>query len=171
MPGAEGARANGRAAPCKGFALAIKATQSLRAMRPGLAKARQFPEANGVEQGLLGARVAMPMATKQCMIQVAGTTYRIQAEYARHVVFRLSDDRNVGAFEHRPALRVLASDIAPAELLDVARAALRTGRLPWARADQSHERTVQRRDHAARTRRRSATRTLASLLAVLWPSA
>lgn len=70
------------------------------------------------------------MATKQCMIQVAGTTYRIQTESTRHLVFRVMDDRNVGVFEHRPALRVLESEIAPVELREVAKAALRSGRLP-----------------------------------------
>jgi hypothetical protein len=111
------------------------------------------------------------MATKQCMIQVAGTTYRIQTEPTRHLVFRLSDDRNVGAFEHRPALRVLESEIASVQLLEVAKAALRTGRLPWARADQSPQLTVQERDYAAPTRRGSAVRTLSSFLVMLWPSA
>ena len=122
-------------------------------------------------EACFGRGTAMPMTTKQCMIQVAGTTYRIEAESARHLVFRLSDDRNVGAFEHRPALRVLESEIAPVHLLEVAKAALRAGRLPWVRADQPRQQTVPERDYAAPTRRRSAARTLASLVVVLWPSA
>jgi hypothetical protein len=110
------------------------------------------------------------MANTQCMIQVAGTTYRIQAQHARYLVFRLSDDRKVGAFQHRPALRVLESAIAPVDLLEVAKAALRTGRLPWARAELSREQAAQRRDYATPMRPRSAARTWASLLVVLWPS-
>jgi len=110
------------------------------------------------------------MANKQSMILVAGTTYRIQAVCEHHEVIRISDNRKVGAFQHRPALRVLEGEIAAIDLLEVAKTALRTGRLPWARPDLSREPTGQRRD-AAPTRRRSAARTLASLLVVLWPSA
>lgn len=86
-------------------------------------------------------------------------------------MFRVSDDRNVGAFEHRPALRVLESEIASVELLEVAKAALRAGRLPWPRADQSRRESARARDYAVPTRRTSEARTLASLLLVLWPSA
>lgn len=111
------------------------------------------------------------MAKTQCMIQVAGTTYRIQAEHQRHRVFRVSDDRNIGAFRHRPALRVVESEIAPWELLEVAKAALRSGRLPWAHADLSRQRNAQRHDETEPTRRSRAAQTLASLLGVLWPSA
>jgi hypothetical protein len=77
------------------------------------------------------------MANKRGMIQVAGTTYRIQPAFEYHEVIRISDDRKVGAFQHRPALRVLEAEIAAADLLHVARAALRSGRLPWAQADLS----------------------------------
>lgn len=110
------------------------------------------------------------MANKQCMIQVAGTTYRIQAGHVRHRVFRLRDDRKVGTFQHRPSLRVLESEIAPTELLKVAQAALRMGRLPWG-TDSLRQPVAQRLDSAVPTRRRSAARTLASLLVVLWPAA
>ena len=107
------------------------------------------------------------MANKQYMIQVLGTTYRIQAEHGHHQVFRVSDDRNLGAFQHQPALRVLVSEIAPEQLLDVARAALRTARLPWAQTALSHKTIDQRADSAERMRRGSAAQTLASLLVLL----
>ena len=86
-------------------------------------------------------------------------------------MFRLSDDRSIGAFRHRPALRVLEGDVAPGELLEVAKAALRSGRLPWAHADLSQQRQTQRPDYPEPTRRSSAAQILASLLVVLWPSA
>jgi hypothetical protein len=69
------------------------------------------------------------------MIQVAGTTYRIQAGAERHLVFRISDDRMLGAFQHRAGLRVLESEDDPERLLAVAKAALRMGRLPWTRPE------------------------------------
>jgi hypothetical protein len=71
------------------------------------------------------------MATQQSMIQVSGTTYRVRSRGDLHQVFRVSDDRCLGIFEHRPVLRVLESESAPEQLLEVARAALRSARLPW----------------------------------------
>lgn len=101
------------------------------------------------------------MASKHCMIQVSGTTYRIRSELDRHQVFRVWDDRRVGVFEHRPSLRVLESTVAAEQLLEVARVALRAARLPWTNAaEQIHTNA-----------RPGNVRTLASLLVVLWPSA
>jgi hypothetical protein len=74
------------------------------------------------------------MASKHCMIQVSGTTYRIRSEPDRHHVFRITDDRRVGVFEHRPSLRVLESDVPAEQLLEIARAAVRCARLPWTNA-------------------------------------
>lgn len=71
------------------------------------------------------------MANKQCMIQVAGTTYRIQSGRERSQVFRVGDDRMVGAFRYRPTLQVLESEITAEQLIEIARAALRAARLPW----------------------------------------
>lgn len=110
------------------------------------------------------------MANKQSMIQVAGTTYRIQAGTDRHWVFRICDDRMLGAFQHRAGLRVVESEVEPERLLDVAKAALRMGRLPWTRAELRSRAAVQRADHAARARPRSTGRALTNLLMVLWPS-
>lgn len=105
------------------------------------------------------------------MIQVAGTTYRIQVASDRHVVFRIQDDRKLGAFEHQPALRILVSEVEPGQLLEVAKSALQTGRLPWNRANRAGQPSIQRPDYAAPQQRRSTARTLTSLLMVLWPSA
>lgn len=110
------------------------------------------------------------MANKQSMIQVAGTTYRIQAGTERHLVFRLSDDRMLGAFQHRAGLRVLESEVDPERLLEVANAALRMGRLPWTRSERPSRATGQRADHTPRARPRSTARALTNLLMVLWPS-
>jgi hypothetical protein len=110
------------------------------------------------------------MANKQSMIQVAGTTYRIQAGMDRHWVFRISDDRMLGAFQHRAGLRVVESEVAPESLLDVAKAALRMGRLPWTRAELPSRAAVQRADHATRARTRSTARAFRNLLMVLWPN-
>lgn len=116
------------------------------------------------------------MANKRSMLQVAGTTYRIQAETDRFLVVRIRDDRNLGAFQHQPALRILESEGDPAQLLAVARAALQTGRLPWNCAMRTRAAGVQQRDDAKRDdatslRPRSVMRTWASLLIVLWPNA
>ena len=111
------------------------------------------------------------MANKQWMIHVAGATYRIQTEMERHLVFRISDDRKLGAFQHQPALCILESEVEPARLLEVAKVAQRTGRLPWTRADLPRQPTVQRPNFAMQTRRRRTARALTSLLMVLWPSA
>jgi hypothetical protein len=110
------------------------------------------------------------MASKHSMIQVSGTTYRIRSELNRHQVFRLCDDREVGVFEHRPGLRVLASDIEREQLLEVARAALRAARLPWESAERAPRSSRSERRVTPKPRAR-ASRTWASLLVMLWPSA
>lgn len=70
------------------------------------------------------------MATHLGMIQVSGTTYRIVADSELNHVFRVRDDRRVGAFRHRPSLEINDSAIG-AELRQVALVALRAGRLEW----------------------------------------
>lgn len=77
------------------------------------------------------------MATNKGMIQVSGTTYRIASVAEQHEVIRVRDDLRVGVFEHWPLLRIVTSEISPAELMDVAKVALRTGRLPWKPASAS----------------------------------
>ena len=75
------------------------------------------------------------------MIQVSGETYRLESFARAYRVIRVADDRWIGAFTLEPALRVLESEIAHDELMQVARAALRAARLPWtgkrARAEAS----------------------------------
>ena len=111
------------------------------------------------------------MANHRSMIQIAGTTYRIQAAAQHHEVIRVRDDSRVGAFRHRPALRVVESSIDTVELLEVAKAALRAGRLPWSRTNRSGGVSPPGAGYSVSTRRGRQARTLASLLAVLWPSA
>lgn len=79
------------------------------------------------------------MANKQCMIQVAGMTYRIQSGRERSQVFRLGDDRMVGAFRYGPTLQILESEITVEQLVEIARAALRTARLPWTSSVSNHQ--------------------------------
>ena len=104
------------------------------------------------------------------MIQVSGTTYRIQSWREQTQVFRLIDDRLVGAFLHRPSLRVIESELAHEQMLEIARAALRAARLPWsdpgliARASTASPEAIGKR-------RKRPARTLPSLLVLLWPSA
>lgn len=105
------------------------------------------------------------MASQQSMIQISGTTYRIRSERDLHQVFRVSDDRSLGIFEHRPVLRVLESEIAPEQLLEVARAALRSARLPWL-----HPRHPKASNGVTVKRRTRPPRALAALLFALWPS-
>jgi hypothetical protein len=70
------------------------------------------------------------MATHLGMIQVSGTTYRLTADRHLNHVFRIRDDRRVGSFTNEPSLEVTDTVIG-SELLDVAKAALRMGRLEW----------------------------------------
>jgi len=69
---------------------------------------------------------------KRGMVQVSGTTYRIVERALFSEVFRISDNRRIGAFRHEPALEVMESEIPLEALLDVARHALRSARLSWA---------------------------------------
>jgi hypothetical protein len=65
------------------------------------------------------------------MVQVSGQTYRIVERALLNEVVRLSDDRLVGMFRHERALEVVKCEIPPEALLEVARHALRMGRLNW----------------------------------------
>ncbi len=99
------------------------------------------------------------MATNLGMIQVTGTTYRLLADAERHEVIRVSDDRTVGVFVHRPALQVVHSEVGCEALMAVARAALRAGRLGWEPAARPKKRAV------------NAARVLAEMAFALWPIA
>lgn len=106
-----------------------------------------------------------PMAKRQYVIQVLGTTYRIHTELDCHHVFRVRDDRRVGMFEHQPTLRVVQSEIDAEHLLEVARAASRAALLPW--PDFDRPRAPSRHDQTASARPATVSRGLTRLLVEL----
>jgi len=111
------------------------------------------------------------MSHQRCMIQVSGTTYRIQAQRDHARVFRVVDDRFVGTFQHRPSLRVIETDVAHEQMLEIARTALRAARLPWSDRVLTPRASTASPAGAVWARRKRPARTLASLLVLLWPSA
>jgi len=68
------------------------------------------------------------------MVAVRGSTYRIVARGDRHDVVRVLDDQLVGAFRHRPSLRVLESKVDTDLLLAVAKEAQKRARIAWSPA-------------------------------------
>lgn len=63
------------------------------------------------------------------MIQVGGTTYRIERTAPhRYCVVRLIDDRPIGTFATVPSLRIHPSGVELSVFRDVVRAALRAAR-------------------------------------------
>jgi hypothetical protein len=72
------------------------------------------------------------------MVQVSGTTYRIVERALFNEVFRITDNRRIGAFRHGPALEVMESEIPREALLVVARHALRNARLSWPPRSSRH---------------------------------
>jgi hypothetical protein len=97
------------------------------------------------------------------MVQVSGTTYRIEARPSAHAVVRILDDRCVGFFTSSPKLAVLRSELAGEELSEVARTALRAGLLPWSpRASAGARRNIRapQRD----------TGIVSRLLLLVWPA-
>lgn len=107
------------------------------------------------------------MTRRQGMVQVSGTTYRVETRRERHEVVRIIDDRRVGAFAHDPGFRIIRSEISHDELLKIARIALRAARLPWRHAGTkaAHARACQ----PAQPSLAYAVQAVASLLLVLWP--
>ena len=68
------------------------------------------------------------------MVQVAQTTYRIvSVGRFRYDAVRILDDRIVGTFVTDPKLEVVRCEIGLAPMTEVARAAIRLGRVSWTR--------------------------------------
>jgi hypothetical protein len=68
------------------------------------------------------------------MVEVGGTTFRIErVEDFVYEVFRIGDDASVGAFRTEPLLAIVRTDIEPAFMSAIARAAVRAGKTSWAR--------------------------------------
>ena len=70
--------------------------------------------------------------TVKGMVQVGGTTYRIERlnSGAYHVV-RIADDTRVGTFQSVPRLLVTSTHIEPALMHEIAQSAVRAGKTSW----------------------------------------
>ena len=66
------------------------------------------------------------------MVQVAGTTYRIErAESHRYEVIRISDDVRVGSFHSQPPFDVHPVAVELGLLREIMRAALKSAKTSW----------------------------------------
>jgi hypothetical protein len=68
------------------------------------------------------------------MVEVGGMTFRIEwVEESVYEVIRIQDDVNVGAFRTAPILCVVRTQLEPALMQAIARAAVRGGKVSWVR--------------------------------------
>jgi hypothetical protein len=68
------------------------------------------------------------------MVEVGGTTFRIErVEESVYEVIRIRDDVNVGAFRTAPIVCVVRTQLEPALIQSIARAAIQSGKVSWAR--------------------------------------
>ena len=107
------------------------------------------------------------MASIRGMVQVSGTTYRIEARPSAHAVVRILDDRCVGFFTSSPKLAVLTSELAGEELSEVARTALRAGLLPWSPRPRA---SAGARRNLRAPRRDRAIGIVSRVLLLVWPA-
>jgi hypothetical protein len=107
------------------------------------------------------------MARIRGMVQVSGTTYRIETLANQHAVVRIRDHRRIGAFASSPKLMVLESEVAHHELANVATAAALAGLLPWS-TERAAPVTAPSRRAAGSGRRTVAG--VSRFLLLLWPA-
>jgi hypothetical protein len=66
------------------------------------------------------------------MVQVAGSTYRIErVRPSQYTVYRIKDDVAVGGFTSFPRLEVTSNHIELAAMREIARAAVQAGKTSW----------------------------------------
>ena len=74
------------------------------------------------------------METTHGMVQVFGQTFRIvRMAPGEYRAVRILDDLPVGTFCTKPKLHVTSARIDPAQLLEIARSAVKGGKVSWAR--------------------------------------
>lgn len=72
------------------------------------------------------------MQTVKGMVQVGGTTYRIERLNAGdYLVVRITDDARVGTFQSTPRLLVTSTHIEPTLMYEIAQSAIRAAKTSW----------------------------------------
>lgn len=72
------------------------------------------------------------MQTVKGMVQVGGTTYRIERlSGGDYQAVRIADDQRVGTFRSFPRLLITTTSIHPVVMYEIAQAAIRAAKTSW----------------------------------------